>query len=337
MSRFISQAPTLRLLARVYRRMLALSVPAALAACQGATNALAPDMTGAEGRPDGAPETAAAPSPGLTAVVGSNRIAFASHTSGGNSDIWTMSPQGGTPTRLTSFTGQEHSPTWSPDRKRIAFARQRNVILDIYLMNADGTGKRWARSTASTFPIYRPSWAPNGSHLLVTVYYQGGTYVAKLDLATGNVAFVAPAGGFAVKGDFPVYHPTSSIFYIDDTRRTIKRFTPGGAQAHILTSTWALADLAISPDGTRLAYASALMDNNWEIYVMDLATKMITRLTNSAGTDARPTWSPDGTKLAFYSARSGKAQIWTMNSSTGGSLARITNQTYGASAPAWVR
>jgi TolB protein len=249
-----------------------------------------------------------------------------------------MSPTGGTPTRFTSFTGQEHSPTWSPDRKRIAFARQRNVILDIYLTNADGTGKRWARSTASTFPIYRPSWSPNGTNLLVTVYQPGGPYVAKLDLATGNAAFVAPAGGFAVKGDYPVYDATgSSIYYVDDTRRTIKRFTPGGAQAHILTSTWALADLAISPDGTRLAYASALMDNNWEIYVMNLATKAITRLTNSVGTDARPTWSPDGTKLAFYSARSGKAQVWTMNSSTGGSQTRISNATYGASSPAWAR
>jgi dipeptidyl aminopeptidase/acylaminoacyl peptidase len=219
MSRSFSQAPTLRRLARVYRRVLALSVPAALAACQGATDALAPDGVDAEG----------APSPELTALVGSNRISFASHTSGGSSDIWTMSPTGGTPTRLTSSAGQEHSPTWSPDRKRIAFARQRSVMLDIYLMNADGTGKRWARSTASSFPIYRPSWAPNGSHLLVTVYQPGGPFVAKLDLATGNATRVAPAGGFAVKGDFPVYDATGSrIYYVDDTHKTIKRFTPGG-------------------------------------------------------------------------------------------------------------
>jgi hypothetical protein len=69
MSRSFSQAPTLRRLARVYRRVLALSVPAALAACQGATDALAPDGADVEG----------APSPVPTALVGSNRIAFAGH------------------------------------------------------------------------------------------------------------------------------------------------------------------------------------------------------------------------------------------------------------------
>jgi Tol biopolymer transport system component len=328
MSRTFSQAPTLRRLMRVYRRVLALSVPAALAACQGATDALAPDVADAEG----------ASSTGLTAIVGSNRIAYASIVAGGYADIWTMSSTGGTPTRFTSFTGDEHSPTWSPDRKWIAFARQRNVILDIYLMKADGTGRRWVRSTASNFPIYRPSWSPNGTHLLVTVYQPGGPYVGKLDLATGSATLVAPAGSFAVKGDYPVYDATGSrIYYVDDTRKTIKRFTPGGAQEQILTSTASLAGLAISPDGTRLAYAAALMESNWEIFVLDLSTRLITRLTNSAGTDASPTWSPDGTKLAFYSARSGKSQVWTMNSSTGGSQTRITNATYGAYSPAWAR
>jgi Tol biopolymer transport system component len=326
MSRFLNQAPTLRRLGRVYRRMLALSVPAALAACQGANDALAPDVADAEG----------APATGLTALVGSNRIAYANIVAGGSSDIWTLSPQGGTPTRFTSFTGEEHSPTWSPDRKRIAFARQRNVMLDIYLMKADGTGKRWVRSTASNFPIYRPSWSPDGSHLLVTVYQPGGPFVAKLDLATGNAAFVAPAGSLAVKGDWPVYDPTGSIYYVDDTRKSIKRFTPGGTQEHLLTSTATLAGLAISPDGTRLAYGAALMESNWEIFVLDLKTRLIARLTNSAGTDASPTWSPDGTKLAFYSARSGKSQIWTMTSA-GGSQTRITNATYGAYSPAWAR
>jgi len=330
MSRFIIQAPTLRELALVYRRMLALSALVALAACEGATDSLAPDAVGA-------PEIAAAPSPGLPALT-TNRIAFASHTAGGYADIWTVSPQAGTPTRLTSFTGQELSPSWSFDHTRIAFARTRNGLLDIYLMKPDGTGKRWARSMTYPGPIDQPSWSPDGSHLLVRVYSQG-TYLAKLELATGNLVLVAPERAIAVQGSYPIYDPAGiNIYYRDDaTNRAIKRFVPGGAETTVLTSTWSLGDLAISPDGKRLAYAAAVMDNNWEIYVMDLATKVIKRLTNSDKTDARPTWSPDGTRLAFYSARTGMPQIWTMNSSTGGGLTRITDQPHGASGPAWVR
>ena len=73
-----------------------LSALVALAACEGATDSLAPEAAGA-------PEIAAAPSPGLPALT-TNRIAFASNMAGGYIDIWTVSPQAGTPTRLTSFT-----------------------------------------------------------------------------------------------------------------------------------------------------------------------------------------------------------------------------------------
>ena len=52
---------------------------------------------------------------------------------------------------------------------------------------------------------------------------------------------------------------------------------------------------------------------------------------------ASPTWSPDGTKLAFASNRTGKLQVYTMNSTTGGNLAKIINTTYGAYRPAWFR
>jgi hypothetical protein len=43
----ITQVATLRRLARVYRRILVLAVPAALAGCQGASDTLAPDAAAA--------------------------------------------------------------------------------------------------------------------------------------------------------------------------------------------------------------------------------------------------------------------------------------------------
>jgi Tol biopolymer transport system component len=331
MSRTISQTPTLRRLARVYRRMLALSVAAALAACEGATDALAPDAA------DDSSEPARAPSGEPVASLISDHIAFSGFTANGTNDIWTIGPQGGTALRLTSFSGMENEPARSFDRKQIAFMRTRNGGQDVYLMNADGTNGRWARPASAPYTVGAPSWSPNGTHLLVGVNYQSGSYVAKLDLATGNLAFLAPTGVFAVEGWQPIYHPTGSIFHLDASGKTIKRFTPGGSQGTVLAAGIYLSDLAISPDGTRLAYAAALTNVNTEIYVLNLATNVTKRLTNSAGRDASPTWSPDGTKLAFHSYRSGEAQIWTMNSSTGGNLTRITNRTYGARYPAWLR
>ncbi|CAG0932774.1 Tol-Pal system protein TolB [Thermoflexales bacterium] len=55
---------------------------------------------------------------------------------------------------------------------------------------------------------------------------------------------------------------------------------------------------AVSPDGRRVAYASE-RDGNWDIYVLDLNTKVETRLTDDPQPDMAPSWSPDGTRLAY--------------------------------------
>ena len=339
MSRFISQVPALRRLCRVYRRMLALAVPAALAGCQGAADPLAPDAAGDPAGPGAEPAAVeAVPSSGLLAALVSDRIVFSDLMATNGADLWTMGPLGGNLTHLSTFTGGEVDPSWSYDHKRIAFGRLRNGVPDIYLMNADGTHKRWARSVTYPSSIDMPSWSPDGTHLLVRVVFQGNPSLAKLDLATGNLALVAPKALLGVMGSYPIYDPAgTTIIYLDNTYKTIKRFTPNGALTTVLTSSMYLGDLAISPDGTRLAYTAGVTASNSEIYVLNLATKVAKRLTWNGAADQSPTWSPDGTKLAFASYRTGKMQIYTMNSSTGGSVTRITSRTYGAVWPAWVR
>jgi TolB protein len=323
----------------VYRRLLFLAVPAALAACQGAGDSLAPDAAGDPAAPAASPATEdAAPAPNLLGALASDRIVFSNFTADKGSDVWSMDPQGGTPAHLTSFTGLEFEPSWSYDHKHIAFTRLRNNPTDIFLMNADGTNKHWARSATYAGNIDEPSWSPDGTHLLVRIQYNYGFYLAKLDLATGNLALVAPAGLFGVVGSFPIYDPTGkTIIYVGTDYKTIKRFTPGGALTTVFTSSAYLDQLAISPDGTRLAYSAGVTASNSEIYVLNLATKVAKRLTYNSASDQNPAWSPDGTKLAFASYRTGKMQIWTMNSSTGGSLTRITSRTYGATSPSWAQ
>jgi TolB protein len=338
MSCYINQVPALRQLARVYRQMLVLAVPAVLAGCQGA-DSLAPDAISEAGDPSAPSAAPTTVEPAADLIPGiSPRIVFSAITLNGSTDIWTMGSAGGSPTSLTSFAEIEFGASWSYNHKRIAYARLRGGAPDIFLVNGDGTNKRWARSTTYPGgPIDSPSWSPDGTHLLVRVMFQGAPRVAKLDLATENMTLLAPAGVFALEANDPIYDRTGkTIFYVDRTLKTIKRFTPGGGVTTVLTSTNYLGQLAISPDGTRLAYYSGVNGtNNSEIFVYNLVTKVAKRLTYNSASDGDPTWSPDGTKLVFNSSRTGKMQIWSMNSSTGGNLVQITNRTYGAYAPAW--
>lgn len=66
-----------------------------------------------------------------------------------NPDLWTMNPDGSAQTQLTSNPSEESGPAWSLDGKQIAFHTDRDAFgigrtlhrnLEIYRMNADGSG-----------------------------------------------------------------------------------------------------------------------------------------------------------------------------------------------------
>ena len=64
-----------------------------------------------------------------------------------------------------------------------------------------------------------------------------------------------------------------------------------------------------SPDSKYLAFVIS-MSGNPDIYIYNLKTKKITRLTDHYGIDTEPAWSPNGKRLLFTSNRSGSPQIF---------------------------
>lgn len=79
---------------------------------------------------------------------------------------------------------------------------------------------------------------------------------------------------------------------------------------------------SLSPDGRTLLYAQTdynMAENRGvtTIWVEDLATKAVTRLTDTASNNADPKWSADGQKIYFLSDRSGSMQVWEMTPAGG--------------------
>jgi TolB protein len=94
---------------------------------------------------------------------------------------------------------------------------------------------------------------------------------------------------------------------------------------------------AFSPDGRKLAFASSMAEEgNFDIFVMDLETKKIKRLTYNAAVETAPSWSPTGREIAFTTDRLGQGnpQIYIMDAEG----SNVRKASFGGNyhdAPAW--
>lgn len=81
---------------------------------------------------------------------------------------------------------------------------------------------------------------------------------------------------------------------------------------------------AFSPDGRKLALTLSGTTANPDIYVLDLATQGLTRITEDPAIDTEATWSPDGRFLFFTSDRAGGPQVYRVAAQGGEQPRRLT-------------
>jgi TolB protein len=79
-----------------------------------------------------------------------------------------------------------------------------------------------------------------------------------------------------------------------------------------------------SPDGKKLALTLGGSGGNPDIYVLDLQTQNLSRITDDPSIDTEAVWAPDGKSLYFTSDRAGSPQIYRIGVNPGDHPKRIT-------------
>ncbi len=84
-------------------------------------------------------------------------------------------------------------------------------------------------------------------------------------------------------------------------------------------------DPQVSRDGLYLVYASTQHRPQADIYLQEIGSRVITRITDDPAGDVMPNLNAQGDRLAFASNRTGNWDIWVMPTTGNGRAIQITN------------
>lgn len=246
-----------------------------------------------------------------------DRIAFVGRTDG-DWDIYSIwaGDTSSQPLTVTATTdSHEIQPRLSPDGWQLAFASNINGDYDIWLMNIRQPDPWTFLKSNSSLQDWQPAWSPDGNRLAFASERAGdfNIYVSNLD-GTGLITVTD------TKSD------ETQPSWANDTEILFSRRNGDNAgiyQVNIenLTETAVFTEPgrnfypALSPNGKTLLFASdrdSGSDYATELYVLDMASGKITRLTNNGQQDTTPLWSENGQSIYFTSTQElGYKKIWS--------------------------
>ncbi len=195
----------------------------------------------------------------------------------------------------------------------IVFQSDRDGNLEIYSMNADGSGV--TRLTTNRAPDLVPAWSPDGREITFTSGRDGNREIYVMNADGGDERRLThdPARDL-----FPTWSPDGRrIAFVRESKRgtfagPIYVVNADGSGERKLTTTRdGDCCLAWSPDGEWIAYVS----DDLEIYLLRTTGGEEKRLTRNAASDCCPAWSLGGRTVAFASegeAGSGTYRIYVM-------------------------
>jgi dipeptidyl aminopeptidase/acylaminoacyl peptidase len=253
-----------------------------------------------------------------------SRIAFLADRSTGDAkngkQVWTIRPDGGEAEKLTSEETAITDFRWAPNGKRIAFVtadtrkdktdreKRKKDKFDAILVDADYNythlwtieldGKAKKRVTEGAFSVTAPRWSPDSK----------------------SIAYVQSSMGTQESTFFDLNADRNSDIYVVSV--------DGGAPKRLTSNPGPDTSPAWSPDGSEIAYLSAMDPRAWaekiDVLVMPAAGGPARNLTKDfPDSAAAMKWSPDG-KSVYWDAEEGVRRHIFRVPASGGKIVHIT-------------
>jgi dipeptidyl aminopeptidase/acylaminoacyl peptidase len=258
------------------------------------------------------------------------------------SKLWIVDFDGSDHRKLTTGEGDESSPRWSPDGKKLAYVTDTEEGSEIFL--------RWMDSgqTAKLTQLRRPPralvWAPDGKSIAFSMLVPEpppklveppkepeGAKWADPPRVTIRLRHEADGVGYLEHG---YYH----LFVLPVEGGTPRQVTSGSFH-HRNAPAW-------TPDGKSLVF-SANRNPDWEhefvnseIYSVSIDDGSIRALTDRNGPDSSPAVSPDGKRIAYIGFDDKiqtyqVAQLYVMNLDGGDKRVVTAELDRSVSSPIW--
>jgi Tol biopolymer transport system component len=187
-----------------------------------------------------------------------------------------MQQGAGRPLQLSEDSTVDWSPTWSPDERYVAFAREVRGEHQIHIVPSIG-GQGRSVVHLSDRRIQDVAWSPDTSRTVLVMAAQR-----------------QPHQAYALTAVEP------------DTDSTWSLTTP---------PLWSTGDSApvFSPDGSQIAFVRGAVEGVEDIFVMSADGDDLTQVTSDSTTIHGLTWGQDGDRLVYSARRGGMAGLWTVS------------------------
>ncbi|MDR2676432.1 MAG: Tol-Pal system beta propeller repeat protein TolB [Endomicrobium sp.] len=270
----------------------------------------------------------------LTGEIGiaRSKIAFVSNSTGFK-EIYVVDYDGYNLRRLTKDNKINILPRWSPDGRCIIYTSYLHNNPDLFVLDIV-KNRRLIVSKYQGLNV-AGSFSPDGKKILLTL--SKGNYPNLYLINTSGEIIRRITNNFCIDTS-PSFSPNGQeIVFISDRTGYPQLYIMNleGGNIRRLTTSGFCDSPSWSPCGDKIAFTMKQQKcNNYDLYIYDLPTAKILKLTNNQKNNENPSFSPDGRFITFYSNRSGKGEIYVI--SVDGLNTRKLTELSGASyTPSW--